>query len=101
MDIENLHLEFLILGESWDGVARFANVIGIRRSGSVPMHLLTRQCWNLAEFPAANGCYTVEQYLSDLLSRHKRLDEEQVLNINRMYGNCADYLHSIPAVILK
>jgi len=88
MDITALHLQFEKLG--WEGVALFAGAVEQKGCGGVFMAFMRHKyAISMEDFAGSNKLYTVQHYLSDLLSRKGLLTEEQVKWINQVLGQYA------------
>ena len=85
MDITALHLQFEKLG--WEGVALFAGAVEQKGCGGVFMAFMRHKyAISMEDFAGSNKLYTVQHYLSDLLSRKGLLTEEQVKWIYQVLG---------------
>jgi|SRR3989338_6016793 len=93
MDITALHLQFEKLG--WEGVAAFAEVVRQLRCGSMSMAFM-RQTYagSTGNRDSGNKLYTVEYYLSDLLSRKDLLTKGQVDGVNQTFKHLARKLQT-------
>jgi len=91
MDITALHIEFEKL--QWGGIATFAYVIKQMGCGGASMAFIRRTyAVHLETLESDNHLYTVEHYLSDLLSRRQRLSKEQVEWTNKTFYQLAHYM---------
>jgi len=89
MDITALHLQFSKLG--WEGVAAFAAAVKEKECGGVSMDFMRRTfaISTMKGFDGGNENYSVENYLSDLLSRKDRLSKENVRWLNATFARFA------------
>lgn len=97
MDITALHIQFEKLG--WKGVATFAQVVRSKRYGGLSMGFLRRTCGiSLDNFNGGEELYTVEDHLSDLLSRKALLDEDEIQWNNKNLEALANILQKRPVL---
>lgn len=88
MDIGALHVKFQEM--KWEGVATFCSVIQELRCGGVSMAFINRTYQpSDKDFDSTNDLYTVENYLSDLLTRRHRFSEEEAQSLNGKFGQLA------------
>ena len=82
MHISTLHSRFRDMG--WRGVASFAKAVQEKKYNNIPMAYIRHKYSDICVPPylGSYDFYTVEHYLSDLLSRARRLDRQAFKTTN-------------------